>query len=137
LSIVAAALLLLWIGGYHCLDPKTHLSAFCGNAIADWSGSLVIFLGTKFFYEIGAKEPTVARPEPEQGLGVSARTFAPDFHRSNWDRFGAAVLEDEPGQQMRSGGGQPRLGMGTNGWFGVPHEAVGGDRLEGVKGNCG
>ena len=65
LSIVAAALLLLWIGGYHCLDPKTHLSAFCGNAIADWSGSLVIFLGTKFFYEIGAKE---SRPLRGQSL---------------------------------------------------------------------
>ena len=61
LSIVAAALLLLWIGGYLWLDPKSHLSAFCGNAIADWSGSLVIILGTKFFYEIGSKESRPVR----------------------------------------------------------------------------
>lgn len=56
LTIVAATLLLLWIGGYLWLDPKSHLAAFCGNAIADWSGSLIIILGTKFFYEIGSSE---------------------------------------------------------------------------------
>jgi hypothetical protein len=56
LSIVATALLLLWIAGYLWLDPKSHLGAFCGNAIADWSGSLVIILGTKFFYEVGSAE---------------------------------------------------------------------------------
>ena len=38
------------------LDPKTHLGAFFGNAIADWSGSVVIILGTKFLYEIGSAE---------------------------------------------------------------------------------
>lgn len=62
LTIVATALLFLWIGGYLWLDPKTHLAAFCGNAIADWSGSLVIILGTKFFYEVGSKESRRYRP---------------------------------------------------------------------------
>jgi hypothetical protein len=61
LSIVAATLLLLWIAGYLWLDPKTHLAAFCGNAIADWSGSLVIILGTKFFYEVGSAESRPVR----------------------------------------------------------------------------
>ena len=61
LTIVAASLLLLWIAGYVWLDPKTHLGAFCGNAIADWSGSLVIILGTKFFYEIGSAESRPVR----------------------------------------------------------------------------
>lgn len=61
LSIVAATLLLLWIAGYLWLDPKTHLAAFCGNAIADWSGSLVIILGTKFFYEVGSGESRPVR----------------------------------------------------------------------------
>jgi hypothetical protein len=37
-------------------DPTTHLGAFFGNAIADWSGSVVIILGTKFLYEIGSAE---------------------------------------------------------------------------------
>ena len=57
LTIVAATLLALWVCGYLWLDPKwARLSAFCGNAIADWSGSLIIILGTKFFYEIGSSE---------------------------------------------------------------------------------
>ena len=56
LTIVAATLLALWLVGYFRLDPKSHLGAFCGNAIADWSGSLMIILGTKFFYEIGSSE---------------------------------------------------------------------------------
>jgi len=37
-------------------DPKTHLGAFFGNAVADWSGSVVIILGTKFLYEVGSTE---------------------------------------------------------------------------------
>lgn len=56
LSLVAGTLLVVWFAGYQCLDPKSHLASFCGNAIADWSGSLVIILGTKFLYEIGSPE---------------------------------------------------------------------------------
>ena len=54
--MVAVALLVVWIVGYRMLDPKTHLGAFFGNAIADWSGSVVIILGTKFLYEVGSPE---------------------------------------------------------------------------------
>ena len=56
LSLVSVGLLILWIVGYSRLDPETHLGSFCGNAIADWSGSVVIILGTKFFYEVGSAE---------------------------------------------------------------------------------
>ncbi len=56
LSLVAIVLLIVWLVGYRFLDPKTHLGAFFGNAIADWSGSVVIILGTKFLYEIGSAE---------------------------------------------------------------------------------
>jgi hypothetical protein len=56
LSMVAVGLLIVWIVGYRMLDPKTHLGAFFGNAIADWSGSVVIILGTKFLYELGSAE---------------------------------------------------------------------------------
>ena len=56
LTFVAVALLLLWFAGYVLLDEKSHLGAFCGNAIADWSGSLVIILGTKFLLEKGSAE---------------------------------------------------------------------------------
>jgi hypothetical protein len=56
LSIVSIFLLATWICGYVFLDPKTHLGSFFGNAIADWSGSVVIILGTKFLYEVGSAE---------------------------------------------------------------------------------
>jgi hypothetical protein len=56
LSITAIALLLLWIALYCTADPSTHLGSFYGNAIADWSGSVVIILGTKFFIEVGSAE---------------------------------------------------------------------------------
>ena len=61
LSLVAAGFLILWLVGYRRLDPTTHLGSFCGNAIADWSGSLMIILGTKFFYEIGSSESRPVR----------------------------------------------------------------------------
>ena len=34
---------------------------FLGNAIADWSGSVVIILGTKFLYEVGSAESRPVR----------------------------------------------------------------------------
>jgi len=56
LSFVAIGLLIVWIILYRLFDPKTHLGSFFGNAIADWSGSVVIILGTKFLYEVGSSE---------------------------------------------------------------------------------
>jgi hypothetical protein len=56
LSIVSVLLLVVWIVAYRLSDPETHLGAFFGNAIADWSGSVVIILGTKFLYEVGSAE---------------------------------------------------------------------------------
>lgn len=61
LSIVAVTLLLTWIVGYLTLGSDSHLGAFCGNAIADWSGSVVIILGTKYFFEIGSSESKPVR----------------------------------------------------------------------------
>jgi hypothetical protein len=51
LSVVSVLLLVVWIVAYRLSDPTTHLGAFFGNAIADWSGSVVIILGTKLIYE--------------------------------------------------------------------------------------
>lgn len=56
LSIVSILLLLAWIVGYSWCSPESRLGAFLGNSIADWSGSVVIILGTKFLYEIGSAE---------------------------------------------------------------------------------
>jgi hypothetical protein len=61
LGIVAIGLVLLLIVAYRRLDPDTHLGAFCGNAIADWTGTIVVIFGTKFFYETGSAESRSVR----------------------------------------------------------------------------
>jgi hypothetical protein len=55
---------------YAVSDQKTHVGSFFGNAIADWSGLLVVVLATKHMYERGSaesREPPhpLLRPFPE------------------------------------------------------------------------
>lgn len=61
LSLVSALFLALWILLYRQADPETHLGAFYGNAIADWSGTLLIVMATKWLFEQGSTE---SRPVP-------------------------------------------------------------------------
>lgn len=56
LSLVAVAILSLWIVLYTRADEKTHVGAFFGNAIADWTGLVVMVIATKYLYERGSKE---------------------------------------------------------------------------------
>jgi hypothetical protein len=41
---------------YSVSDEKRHFGSFFGNAIADWSGVVVMVLATKHLYERGSKE---------------------------------------------------------------------------------
>ena len=63
LSIATAAIVVVLIGLYLKSDPDKHLGNFFGNAIADWSGSLVVILATKYFYEVGSKESKKPKPD--------------------------------------------------------------------------
>lgn len=56
LSLVILAVLIVWIVLYLRSDRDTHLGAFYGNSIADWLGSLVAVVATKFWYEKGSVE---------------------------------------------------------------------------------
>jgi membrane protease YdiL (CAAX protease family) len=56
LSLVAVTILALWIVLYSRADEKTHVGAFFGNAIADWTGLVVMVIATKYLYERGSKE---------------------------------------------------------------------------------
>jgi peptidoglycan/LPS O-acetylase OafA/YrhL len=56
LTIITAAILVLWIGLYSISDQKRHIGSFFGNAIADWTGVVVMVLATKHMYERGSKE---------------------------------------------------------------------------------
>jgi len=62
LSLIVSAILTLWIVLYQYADPQTHTGAFFGNAIADWTGTLVIVVLTKYFFEQGSKESRAPRP---------------------------------------------------------------------------
>jgi hypothetical protein len=63
LSIVTSCVLLLWTLLYLWADPEKHWGAFFGNAIADWTGMLVMILATKYLHEVGSAESkSVKRP---------------------------------------------------------------------------
>jgi peptidoglycan/LPS O-acetylase OafA/YrhL len=66
LSIAAIGILVSWIVLYAISDPKTHLGSFFGNAIADWSGVVVMVFATKHLYEKGSAE---SRRPPKLALG--------------------------------------------------------------------
>jgi membrane protease YdiL (CAAX protease family) len=62
LSLLAGAILLLWVILYSAGQGQGHWSSFFGNAIADWSGVLVMVLATKHLYERGSKESKQPSP---------------------------------------------------------------------------
>jgi hypothetical protein len=65
LSIAAAGILFAWVVLYVRSDPQTHIGAFFGNAIADWTGLLMTVLATKYMYERGSAE---SKPLPHNLL---------------------------------------------------------------------
>jgi len=56
LSLVSGTILIIWVVLYRISNEHTHMGAFYGNAIADWSGLLVTVLATKYMYEVGSAE---------------------------------------------------------------------------------
>ncbi len=68
LSLAIGAVLLTWLLLYILSDPSTHLGAFYGIAVADWLGSFVTVVATKFWFERGSVEsrvpPIVRRHTP-------------------------------------------------------------------------
>ena len=65
LSLVSGSILLAWILLYSHSDPESHVGSFFGNAIADWTGLVVMVLATKFLYEKGSTE---SRKPPQHWL---------------------------------------------------------------------
>jgi prolipoprotein diacylglyceryltransferase len=66
LSIASTSILILWICLYAVSSPSTHIGSFFGNAIADWSGVVVMVFATKYLYERGSAE---SRRPPQSLLG--------------------------------------------------------------------
>ena len=53
LSLAALAVVVLLIVLYRQSNLDTHIGAFFGNAIADWTGVLITVVMTKHLYERG------------------------------------------------------------------------------------
>jgi hypothetical protein len=66
LSIASAGILIVWICLYSVSSRSTHIGSFFGNAIADWSGVVVMVFATKYWYEKGSAE---SRRPPRNLLG--------------------------------------------------------------------
>ena len=62
LGLVVGSIVALWFVLYVRGDPSTHRGAFYGNALADWLGSLMIVITTKYFYELGSAESRQPHP---------------------------------------------------------------------------
>lgn len=68
LTIGACTILALWIVLYSVSNQNSHWGAFFGNAIADWSGVVLLVIGTKIFMERGSKE--TKRQEDPRHSGI-------------------------------------------------------------------
>ena len=66
LSVVSVAVLGVWIGSYSVSRQGTHVGSFFGNAIADWTGVVMMVIVTKYLYERGS---TASRRPPREVLG--------------------------------------------------------------------
>jgi hypothetical protein len=68
LTIASSSILALWICLYCFANPSTHIGSFFGNAIADWSGVVLMVLATKYLYEKNSREsrclPKTTLPSP-------------------------------------------------------------------------
>ena len=132
LSIVSVLLLVVWIIAYRLSDPTTHLGAFFGNAIADWSGSVVIILGTKFLYEVGSAE---SRPlknrKSNRWLELLYEHSLLIFLAVTGIAWLVLYLRLNPGGQMGSGRRQHRFRMAPDGGPRFPDEEPDRTRLKG------
>ena len=117
LSIVSLTLLVLWILLYAYSDPHTHLGSFFGNAIADWSGSVVIIVGTKYLLEVHSAESRPVRRHLNNRvvdflyehsllifLGVTGIGWALLFWRMNPDSKWGQVVGNIVSEWLQMGG---------------------------------
>jgi hypothetical protein len=62
LGLIVFGILLVWLVLYVRGDPDTRIGAFYGNALADWLGTFVIVIATKYLFEIGSAESRSPHP---------------------------------------------------------------------------
>jgi hypothetical protein len=62
LGLTLAGVVAGWLLLYLRADPRTHLGTLYGNAVADWLGTFMIVVATKYLYEIGSPESHQPHP---------------------------------------------------------------------------
>lgn len=72
LGLILAGIVLMWFVLYLRGDPDTYSGAFYGNALADWLGTFVFVIATKYLYEIGSAE---SRPPHARSRGPFMRAL--------------------------------------------------------------
>jgi hypothetical protein len=112
LSIASASILVLWICLYSIFGPKSHIGSFFGNAIADWSGVVVMVSATKYLYE---KDSTESRRLPRSLLSPLRQRLRDHslslFLILNGHRLGCPVCVDGLRGEMGASRRQYRFGM--------------------------
>jgi len=68
LSIAAGGVVLFRTALYLRAQPDSHAGSFYGNAIADWTGTVLIVLATKRLYEVGSLESN--KPPQDKRTGA-------------------------------------------------------------------
>jgi hypothetical protein len=68
LGLTVAGIVIVLLMLYARANPSTHLGAFYGNAVADWLGTLVLVIATKYLYEIGSPESRQPHPQSRSAL---------------------------------------------------------------------
>ena len=101
LSLAALGVVVLLIALYSRSNPSTHLGAFFGNAIADWTGVFITVVMTKHLYEKGSVESKQPKDE--------GRSAAAEFLVEH--RVGGGIPGHEPGQQVGTSRRQHRFGV--------------------------
>jgi hypothetical protein len=79
LTIASSSVLSLWFTLYCFSNPSTHIGSFFGNAIADWSGVVLMVLATKYLYEKNSRE---SRRPPKAILPSGTLEFLRDHSLS-------------------------------------------------------
>jgi hypothetical protein len=69
LVLTLASILAFLLIAYSRSQPGSHLATFYGNAIADWLGTLVLVVLTKYFFEIGSAESRKPHPHLHVQIG--------------------------------------------------------------------
>ena len=134
LGLAVGSIVAVWFVLYVRGDPSTHSGAFYGNALADWLGSFMIVITTKYFYELGS--PESRQPHPRTGSRLTrfvidhSLTIVLIVTGASW----AALLSGiGSARQNGTGGRQYRVGMDAAARARDHDEVSPRDRVEGKQ----